>query len=86
MTLTLALAPALALTLILTSTIWQAKDEERRLLWPRQPNFRSVLAIGYKPTDSFRWHTDLAGEDGWVCLISRDSHMTPPPFSPQPNT
>ena len=39
-------------------------------MWPRRPNFRSVLAIGYRDTDSFRWHTDLAGEEGWVCSIS----------------
>ena len=32
--------------------IEQAKEEERRLLWPRQPNFRSVLAIGYTPSHS----------------------------------
>ena len=44
--------------------------EERRLLWPRRPNFRSVLAIGYRSTDTFRWHTDLAGEEGWVCSLS----------------
>ena len=44
--------------------------EMKALLWPRKPNFRSVLAIGYRPTDTFRWHTDLAGEDGWVCSIS----------------
>ena len=48
----------------------RAADEARRLLWPREPNFRSVLAIGYRPTDTFRWHTDLAGEDGWVCSLS----------------
>lgn len=48
----------------------KAAEEMRALLWPRKPNFRSVLAIGYRPTDSFRWHTDLAGEDGWVCSIS----------------
>lgn len=46
------------------------EEEERRLLWPRHPNFRSVLAIGYRPTDTFRWHTDLAGEEGWVCSLS----------------
>lgn len=44
--------------------------ERRRLLWPTNTNFRSVLAIGYKSSDSFRWHTDLAGEDGWVCSLS----------------
>ena len=33
-------------------------------------NARQVLAIGYRPSDSFRWHTDLAGEDGWVCSLS----------------
>ena len=48
----------------------RAEDERKRLLWPKKPNFRSVLAIGYRPTDSFRWHTDLAGEDGWVCSLS----------------
>ena len=48
----------------------QAENEQRALLWPRRPNFRSVLAIGYRPTDTFRWHTDLAGEDGWVCSLS----------------
>lgn len=48
----------------------QKAFEEKRLLWPRRPNFRSVLAIGYKPNDTFRWHTDLAGEEGWVCSLS----------------
>jgi alkylated DNA repair dioxygenase AlkB len=48
----------------------RSEDERNRLLWPRRPNFRSVLAIGYRPSDTFRWHTDLAGEDGWVCSIS----------------
>ena len=48
----------------------QQEKEEAKLLWPRRPNFRSVLAIGYKATDTFRWHTDMAGEDGWVCSLS----------------
>ena len=33
-------------------------------------NFSSVLAIGYKARDSFSWHTDMAGDNGWVCSIS----------------
>jgi hypothetical protein len=54
----------------------QKAFEEQRLLWPRQPNFRSVLAIGYKPNDTFRWHTDLAGEEGWVCSLSVGASST----------
>ena len=46
------------------------RQEQQMFLWPRRPNFRSVLAIGYKPCDTFRWHTDLAGEEGWVCSLS----------------
>jgi hypothetical protein len=46
------------------------REEQRMFLWPRRPNFRSVLAIGYRPSDTFRWHTDLAGEEGWVCSLS----------------
>ena len=56
--------------------IEQGEDEERRLRWPRRPNFRSVLAIGYKKQDAFRWHTDMAGDDGWVCSISVGSRAT----------
>ena len=54
----------------LVALVRQAEEDSRRLLWPRRPNFRSVLAIGYRGSDSFKWHTDLAGDEGWVCSIS----------------
>jgi len=54
----------------LVALVREAEEDSQRLQWPRRPNFRSVLAIGYRDTDSFRWHTDLAGEEGWVCSIS----------------
>ena len=54
----------------LVAIVRQAEEDNMRLQWPRRPNFRSVLAIGYRDTDSFRWHTDLAGDEGWVCSIS----------------
>jgi alkylated DNA repair dioxygenase AlkB len=54
----------------------RAEEEQQALLWPRDADFRSVLAIGYKPTDTFRWHTDLAGEEGWACSISVGASAT----------
>ena len=61
---------------LVANAVKRAETENRQLLWPRRPNFRSVLAIGYKAADTFRWHTDLAGEDGWVCSISCGSTAT----------
>ena len=34
--------------------------------FPVDEELSSVLAIGYRAQDSFRWHTDRAGDDGWV--------------------
>ena len=39
-------------------------------------DFASVLGIGYRSTDSFRWHTDMAGDDGWVLSISLGATAT----------
>ena len=35
-----------------------------------------MLGIGYRTTDSFRWHTDMAGDDGWVLSISLGATAT----------
>ena len=42
----------------------------------RSTDFASVLAIGYRAHDAFGWHTDLAGEDGWVCSLSLGATAT----------
>ena len=43
---------------------------------PPTADFASVMGIGYHPTDSFRWHTDMAGDDGWVLSISLGAAAT----------
>ena len=47
-----------------------------RCKFPDDPDFQSVLALGYQATDSFRWHTDMAGDDGWLCSISLGATAT----------
>ena len=43
---------------------------------PPTADFASVMGTGYHPTDSFRWHTDMAGDDGWVLSISLGATAT----------
>ena len=56
----------------------QELEEERlsRCAFPAHPEFQSVLALGYRTSDTFRWHTDMAGDDGWVCSFSMGSTAT----------
>ena len=56
----------------------QELEEERlsRCAFPAHPDFQSVLALGYRTSDTFRWHTDMAGDDGWVCSFSMGSTAT----------
>ena len=35
-----------------------------------------MLALGYRASDKFRWHTDMAGDDGWVCSFSLGATAT----------
>lgn len=44
--------------------------------FPKTGDFHSVLALGYQANDMFRWHTDLAGTHGWVCLLSIGQTVT----------
>ena len=56
----------------------QELEEERRsrCAFPAHPDFQSVLALGYRASDTFRWHTDMAGDDGWVCSFSLGATAT----------
>ena len=48
-----------------------ARRQRERCNFPAdRADFRSVLALGYKASDSFRWHTDMAGDEGWVFSFS----------------
>ena len=52
------------------------EQRKARCKFPADPDFQSVLALGYQATDSFRWHTDMAGDDGWLCSISLGATAT----------
>ena len=52
------------------------EERRARCYFPREADFRSVLALGYRATDTFRWHTDMAGDDGWVCSFSLGATAT----------
>mgnify|MGYP006131266605 CR=1 FL=1 len=51
-------------------------QRKARCKFPDDPDFQSLLALGYQATDSFRWHTDMAGDDGWLCSISLGATAT----------
>jgi len=52
------------------------RQKRERCTFPSLAAFRSVLALGYRGSDRFRWHTDMAGDDGWVCSFSLGSTAT----------